>query len=113
MSDQPRNDIPGLDPFVGPLQLDDLFHVIDSSAAHPQDRKATVYQLVLFFRSLLPPVVQAIPPTPAHDGTLDFAVGTMWLNTSGPTLYMCTDATENNAVWRVIVDWSGGGGGVS
>lgn len=94
--------------FSGSLDASDLFHVLDVSASHPQDRKLPFENLIasLVAVGLFPTKVAAATPTANDDDTEGFAVGWRWLDTTGPTLYLCTDASTGSAVWRVIEDWS-------
>lgn len=50
------------------------------------------------------PVGTPVPaPTASDDETQGYSYGSMWLNSDGvQTLYLCLDATEGAAVWRVI-----------
>lgn len=41
-------------------------------------------------------------PTTANDSTQDYAVGSMWVNLTGGTAYICVDATASAAVWIQI-----------
>lgn len=49
---------------------------------------------------------EAGAPTAGDDETTGAWVGLFWLDATGPALYLCTDATEGNAVWRTVADWS-------
>lgn len=41
-------------------------------------------------------------PALTDDRTQGYCVGSEWLNTSTNTLFKCTDATANSAVWMII-----------
>lgn len=51
-----------------------------------------------------------VDPTSTDDSTLNYLVGSHWVNTVDQTIWVAIDVTENNAVWRRI-DGSGAGGG--
>lgn len=50
----------------------------------------------------------AAGPTASDDATLGHIVGDLWLDLSGPTLYLISDSTAGAAVWDAL---GGGGGG--
>ncbi|MEZ5942929.1 MAG: hypothetical protein R3C18_16170 [Planctomycetaceae bacterium] len=52
------------------------------------------------------PIVQSSDPTASDDSTQDFGVGSMWMNSSSGTLWMCVDATASAAVWRAVLSRS-------
>ncbi len=47
-------------------------------------------------------------PTINDDNTLRYGVGSKWLDTTGPTYYICTDATTGAAVWVITTGIIGG-----
>ncbi|MFA5567616.1 MAG: hypothetical protein WC972_03110 [Trueperaceae bacterium] len=55
------------------------------------------------------PFVTTTAPTTAHDETLGFDVGHGWLDVTGPTIYVCVDASSAAAVWVQVFPASGGG----
>lgn len=84
---------------------DDVLHVVDVDAATPvQDRGWLAGAAHGYFDR--PRFIDAAAPTTSDDETIGVLVGNRWLDTTGPTLYMCTDASEGAAAWRVIADWS-------
>lgn len=99
------NSLLDLPQFSGVPALDDVLHIVDVSEADPKDRHILVSAFLSFVRASVR-IVAAAAPTVNDDETLGIVVGQEWLDTTGPTLYMCTDATEAAAVWRVMVDWS-------
>jgi len=98
------NDISSWPEHSGDLAADDLLPVVDVSEADPMERRKRAD--VFFLQARLPAVVTDSAPSVDDDETLGYRPGHEWLDTSGPTLYMCTDATEGAAVWRVLADWS-------
>lgn len=44
-------------------------------------------------------------PGTSHDETLGFWFGSFWLDAAGNTLYVCSDPTTSNAVWRTVTTW--------
>ena len=48
-------------------------------------------------------IVKATTPTPANDITQGYIIGTIWTNTVGPNLYVCTDNTKSSAVWIKLI----------
>ncbi len=90
--------------FSGLPAAGDALYLRDDDASHPQDRQWPFSDAHLAFG--VPVTVTASAPTTGDDSADGFRVGHQWLDTSGPTLHMCTDATEGNAVWRVVADWS-------
>lgn len=95
------NSILDLEQLAGLPKRPDSLHIIDSEAAHPRDRRVP-------FGTLLAGVANphAGAPTVDDDETEGYLPGMLWLDTTGPTLYMVTDVSAGAAVWRVIVDWS-------
>lgn len=87
--------------FSGALKPGDLLHVIDSGAVDPQDRN-----LPLGAGQVVAMRHEAGAPTSGDDETTGAWVGLFWLDTTGPELLVCTDATESAAVWRTVADWS-------
>jgi len=51
--------------------------------------------------------VTTVAPTATDDGVAGYEVGSRWLNTTGPTEYVCVSSTTGSAVWLS----TGGGGG--
>lgn len=100
------NSLKDMPAFSGPFADDDLMHVVDVSETDPQDRSIRWDALAVAIGALALPTVAETAPGVTDDSAGGFSVGSMWLDTTGPTLYMCTDATEAAAVWRVMVDWS-------
>lgn len=88
--------------------MDDLLHVIDVDAAGTQDRKWPMLAVVQWMASIgmRAVKVEAGAPTVNDDETAGHMPGNTWLDTTGPVLYMCVDATAGAADWRVVVDWS-------
>lgn len=95
------NSVRDMPDLSGPLKPDDLMHVVDSDAPDPADRRlpASAGAVVALRR-------EVTAPTAGDDEVNGAWVGLAWLDTSGPTLYFCTDATEGAAVWRTLADWS-------
>lgn len=55
------------------------------------------------------PFVTTTAPTASSDSTLGFDFGHAWLDTTGPTLFACIDATAAAAVWVQVYPQTGGG----
>ena len=100
------NSVKDFTAFSGALAAGDLLHVIDVSEVDPQDRSIRWDAFVIAVRAAVGPTVVAAAPTAGDDSSTGEFVGAMWLDSTGPTLYMCTDATEGAAVWRTVADWS-------
>lgn len=99
------NSVVDLQQLSGTPDPDDVLLIIDVDAGTPvRDRSWLVESARTVFDR--PAFIDAGAPTAADDETIGVLVGNRWLDTSGPTLYMCTDATEGAAVWRTIADWS-------
>lgn len=43
-------------------------------------------------------------PSTANDSTQKYSVGSVWVNVSAQTVYMCIDATAGAAVWNLLGD---------
>lgn len=43
-----------------------------------------------------------VPPTPGNDESEGYAKFSMWLNSVGPTFYMCADPATMAAVWIAL-----------
>lgn len=41
-------------------------------------------------------------PAVTDDVTLGYGAGSLWLDTTGPTLYVCSDGTDGAAVWTEL-----------
>lgn len=50
-------------------------------------------------------------PTGTDDNTAGWAVGSIWIDTTGDTIYICYDATTSNALWQEV--GAGGGGSIT
>lgn len=99
------NSLPDLTQLSGSPDPDDLLHIVDVSDPGPvKDRSWQVDAAHGTFDR--PRFIDAAAPTVDDDETIGVLVGNRWLDTTGPTLYMCTDASDGAAVWRVIADWS-------
>ena len=46
----------------------------------------------------------ASAPTVNDDNSINYEAGDIWIDTTGPTVYKCYDASPGAAVWRVMVD---------
>lgn len=46
--------------------------------------------------------IDVLPPNAGNDSTQGFAIWSLWLNTLGPTIYQCADASPGAAVWLQI-----------
>lgn len=56
-------------------------------------------------------ITAVVDPTAGDDSTLGYAVDSLWVNTALDTAFICTDATEDNAVWEPLTGTPAGGGG--
>lgn len=56
--------------------------------------------------------LDATAPTTAEDADAGYVVGDVWVDTSGPTIYVCSDSTAGAAQWTDVSAGGGGGGGV-
>jgi len=56
------------------------------------------------------PFVTTAAPTTTEDASKGFDFGHTWLDVTGPTLYVCVDASAAAAVWVQVFPASGGGG---
>jgi len=43
--------------------------------------------------------IQAAAPGSSDDASAGFSIGDWWLSTSGPTAYVCLDASSGAAIW--------------
>jgi len=46
--------------------------------------------------------IDTVPPNAGNDSTQGFAIWSLWLDTSGPTIYQCASAAPSAAVWLQI-----------
>jgi len=53
----------------------------------------------------------AVNPTTAADNTVGYSVGSVWINTTADTAWVCLDNSTGAAVWKDITASGGGGGG--
>lgn len=86
--------------------LDDLDVLFfgDVSASGRKDRYIKLENLM---RTLdRPRYITDSAPTVNDDEAAGVEIGNRWLDTTGPTLYMCTDNTTGAAVWSELNDWS-------
>lgn len=93
-----------LNEYTAPPSAEDIFHFLDMDASGRLDRRVTFAWLQKWLDR--PRFIEAAAPTVDDDETEGVAVGNRWLDTTGPTLYMCVDASEGAAVWEVLADWS-------
>jgi len=78
---------------------DDLLPLSDTSAASGSRSKTVSVATV---KTLCAPTVAAGAPTGDDDETAGFIVGSLWVNTSGPTLYVAVDVSEGAADWDAL-----------
>lgn len=92
----------------GSPAMDDLLHVIDVDADGTQDRKWPMIAVIQWMAGIGMRAIKMATraPTVNDDETAAYLPGNMWLDLTGPTLYMCVNPAAGAADWRVVVDWS-------
>ena len=83
----------------------DLLYVADPVETDPDDfnRKVTIANLVTYLKAALPVKLNKLDattaPTTGDDTGDGYAVGSIWINVTADTAYICADATLTAAVW--------------
>ena len=98
----------------GQILATDLLYLADPVETDPDDfnRKVTLANFVTYLQTTLPVKLNKLDataaPTTGDDTGDGYAVGSLWVNVTADTSYICVDATSTAAVWLRIDNTTAG-----